>query len=217
MFNTKIRKHTPIMEALAESLDLTFEPEDSAGTHAFLKNFKLFQPGIRKKIMNVIRQRDPSSFEEKLIFDYQYTISTGNTSRTFNQTVYMVYSKTFGLPHFYMVPEKWYHRLGKVFGIDDIDFVEYPKFSKQYFLRGDDRDFIQHTFDQASILELFGMQSGYSLEGCNYVFVLYRHDKLLSKNHIRKLISTGEKITHVFEMKGQQWLKNHNRILQDRG
>lgn len=215
MLSNKISKHTETMRSLASEIGFGFELKDDSGTRAFLESFKLFRHGISKKIHNIVRRRDPSTFEETLVFDYQYTISSGKSSRTFYQTVYMVYSKTFALPHFYMVPEKWYHQLGKVFGIDDIDFVAYPRFSKQYFLKGDDTEFIQHTFNQEKILDLFGREKGYSLEGCNYVFILYRHNKLLPIKQIREMIRVGEKVSHVFTLKGELWLANHKRILKE--
>ena len=215
MLRNKIAQHTDVMRSLASETRFQFEEEDASGTKAFLENFKLFQRGMRKKIQNVVRKRNPATFEETMIFDYQYTISSGKSSRTYYQTVYMIYNKTFALPHFYMIPEKWYHQLGKVFGIEDIDFVAYPKFSKQYFLKGEDVEFIQHTFNQQKILALFGREAGYSLEGCNYVFILYRHDQLLPLRRIREMIRVAEKVSQVFILKGEHWLANHNRILEE--
>ena len=202
MMGRKIRNHAPVMESLAESLGLTYLAEENTGLEKFLGSFKLFKTGGGKKIYNVVKRDRPNTLDVTSIFDYRYVISTGKSTHVFEQTVYMVYSKKFALPHFYMVPEKWYHRFGTIFGIEDIDFVQYPKFSFNYFLKGDDPEFIHHTFDQQTLLAHFGRKTGYSLEGCNYLFILYKHNKILNMNAIQSMIRTGEKVSTAFRLKG---------------
>ena len=215
MIDRKIRKHSEIMRSISNSLGFTFSEKHDPGMESFLGNFKLFRRGGQKKILNVVRRRDPITFEENMLFDYRYVISTGKTTQVFHQTVYMVYSKKFALPHFYMFPEKWYHRFGRVFGIEDIDFISYPRFSNNYFLRGEDEEFIRHTFDQRDILSIFGRKTGYSLEGCNYVFVLYKHNKLLNFQAIQSMIHVSKKVVDSFTQKGIHWIERHQNLLEE--
>lgn len=215
MIDRKIKSHAKIMKALSKNLGYSFIEKDDSGMKSFLGNFKLFSNGGNKQLYNIVRKENPTTFEETMIFDYRYVISTGKSTHVFNQTVYMVYSKTFALPHFYMFPERWYHRFGSIFGIKDIDFVSYPKFSQNYFLKGADEDFIRHTFDQKQIMSIFGRKMGYSLEGCNYVFVLYKHNKLLNYQSIQSLINVAKKVTHAFSEKGVHWLERHENLFEE--
>jgi hypothetical protein len=48
-----------------------------------------------------------------------------------------------------LTPEGWFTRLGAVFGMQDIDFVDSPEFSRAYRLRGR---------DESAIRELFGTE-----------------------------------------------------------
>jgi hypothetical protein len=215
MIDRKIKAHAKIMRNLSKNLGYSFIEKDDSGMKSFLGNFKLFSNGGNKQLYNIVRKVNPTTFEETMIFDYRYVISTGKSTHVFNQTVYMVYSKTFALPHFYMFPEKWYHRFGSIFGIKDIDFVSYPKFSYNYFLKGADEDFIRHTFNQKQIMSTFGRKMGYSLEGCNYVFVLYKHNKLLNYKSVQSLISVAKKVTHAFTEKGVHWLERHENLFEE--
>lgn len=211
----RIKAHQEVMQKMADTLGLPFEDEEQLGLKSFLGNFKLFKLGGGKVINNVIRHRNSDTLDDTIIFDYKYIINTGKSAHVFRQTVYAVYCKTFALPHFYMFPEKWYHRFGKIFGFDDIDFVSYPKFSHNYYLKSDDEEFTRHSFDQTQLLSLFGRKTGYSLEGCNYVFVLYKHNKLLNYPHLESMIRVGERVTQTFFMKGLQWMEAHQTLLDE--
>ena len=77
------------------------------------------------------------------VFDYRFTISTGKTSVTKEQTVFFMNSKELGLPDFYMKPEHFLHKIAAFLGFEDIDFEEFPGFSDQYHLKGEDEHYIR--------------------------------------------------------------------------
>ena len=158
-----------------------------------MRHFKLFKKGHRKKICPLIIM-DEGDLEYTCVFDYAYTISSNNSSKTYRQTVYFRYSKSLALPHFVMVPEKWYHKVGTYFGIQDIDFVEYPTFSQNYLLQGSDEDYIRHHFNHPDLVKFFDQQDFYSLEGMNYLLILYIHNTLLPKQQIQQLVRIGNTI-----------------------
>ena len=213
MGDKKIKIRTGAMEKLARRIDYSFEYERAMGISMFLSNFKLFKMGKNQPVYNVIYRKDSANDSETIICDYKYVVHTGKSSHTFRQTVSIFINKKFALPHFYMMPEKWYHRLGKIFGIDDIDFEEYPKFSRNYYLKGEDESFIRHTFDQEEILSLFQENTGYHLEGCNYVFILYSFNDLKPQDEILDMLSLGSKISLAYSAKGDSWLENHTEIM----
>ena len=98
-------------EACAQSLKWTYNELDESGLIKLMLDFKLFKKGHRKKICPLIIM-DEGDLEYTCVFDYAYTISSNNSSKTYRQTVYFRYSKSLALPHFVMVPEKWYHKVG---------------------------------------------------------------------------------------------------------
>src|SRR5687768_14206171 len=177
-------------EECAKALKWSYKELDDDGLIKMMLDFKLFKKGHRRKICPIIII-DHGDLEYTCVFDYSYTISSKNSSRTFRQTVFFRYSKALALPHFVMVPEKWYHRIGTYFGMQDIDFVEYPSFSQNYLLKGDDEDYIRYHFNHPELIRFFDSQEFYSLEGMNYLMILYIHDTLLPKDQIRQLVKVG--------------------------
>ena len=177
-------------EACAHSLQWKMHESDEWGMIKWLMDFKLFKRGHRKKIcpISMIKQDD---LQFTAVFDYAYTISSNNSSKTYRQSVYFRYSKELALPHFVMVPEKWYHRLGTYLGMQDIDFVEYPMFSKNYLLQGNDEDYIRHHFNHPELVRFFDRNKSYSMEGMNYLLILYVHEELLSAGKLQQLVKTG--------------------------
>lgn len=187
-------------ESCSKSLKWAYHTVDEWGMIKLLLDFNLFKKGHNRKICPLI-QHKYDDLEFTSVFDYAYTISSQNSSRIYRQTVYFRYSKSLALPHFMMIPEKWYHKLGTYFGMQDIDFVEYPLFSHHYLLQGTDEDYIRHHFNHPDLIKFFGQQAFYSMEGMNYLLVLYIHNTLLSGEQIRQLVRIGNTLHDYLEGK----------------
>ena len=109
MARYRIKNRIKEFTACANELSWEIREKDEYGMIKWLLDFHLFKKGGRKKITPLlINKKD--ALELSALFDYSYTVSTGQSSATFRQTVYFRYSKSLALPHFMMVPEKWYHR-----------------------------------------------------------------------------------------------------------
>jgi hypothetical protein len=200
MARYKIDQRQEELKASANALKWSYRPEDEFGMIKWLLDFKLFKEGSRHKIMPlIINEEDDLEFTS--VFDYTYTISTGKSSVTYRQTVYFRYSKAIALPHFVMVPEKWYHRIGTYFGMQDIDFVEYPEFSQHYLLRGADEEYIRHHFNNPEMIRFFDKVDFYSLEGVNYLMILYVHNVILPKEQVLQLVKIGDCLHDFFAAK----------------
>ena len=193
MARYRLDQRLPEFEACGSALQWDFHERDEWDIIRWLLDFKLFKKGHRKKVCPLIISRD-GDLEFSSVFDYSYTISSNNSSRTYRQTVYFRYSKSIALPHFILVPEKWYHRVGIYFGMQDIDFAQYPLFSKNYLLQGDDEDYIRYHFDHPELIRFFDKQDFYSLEGMNYLMILYIHDVFLPAQQIKQLVTIGNTI-----------------------
>lgn len=185
------------LRACAHSLSWSYVPKDEFGTLNWLLDFKLFKLGGSKKLQPmIIRKEDDLAFT--CLFDYIYTVSTGKSSTTYRQTVYFRYSKKLGLPHFVMVPEKWFHRIGTYFGMQDIDFIEYPEFSHNYLLQGTDEPYIRHHFNHPEMVRFFDQQGFYSLEGMNYLMILYVNNVVLPYEQSLQLVKIGDRLHDFF-------------------
>jgi hypothetical protein len=154
------KKRTESMRNAAMSLGLAFEEE---GGHVLqeLAGFKLFQEGHSKKLRNVISGSQGSATYK--VFDYRYTVGHGKNSHTYFQTVVHLKSNRLKLPGFAMRPEHIFHKIGGVFGYQDIDFDSHPTFSKKYLLRGELEQEVRDTF-KPHILDHFDKNHGLSIE-----------------------------------------------------
>lgn len=178
------------LQAAAHKLGLSFQPEDSWGLLNLLRDFKLFRSGHSKKAINIMEHRDPWHQFHLRIFDYHYTRGAGKHRRRFAQTVFFVESKQLGLPNFWMSPEGFFERIGTFLGMQDINFVDFPDFSRNYLLRGDDEEYIRARMSP-ELLHFFSIEKNWCLEGCNYFFVFYRRNKRFSGKEIAYLHERG--------------------------
>lgn len=183
------------MKQLAHYLEAQFLGDSSYGDLQLLMDFSIYKKGKRHQIMNQIKKFDSDAYFS--IFDFQYK-KRGKSTRTVLQTAFFINSKALGLPHFLMKPEIFFHRIGHHLGIQDIDFEEYPKFSKQYQLQGDDEDYIRRAYND-KVLRLFTAEKGWTLEGINYYMLLYKKGKLMSIEEIGKLIEKGVFLLRAFK------------------
>lgn len=181
------------LDNIAFQLGMEFNVHDEWGLINYLEDFKLFRRGFSKRISNILHRQDEMLNLSTYIFDYRFTISTGNSARVIRQTVFFIESRKLGLPIFYMRPEHIFHRIGEFLGMQDIDFEEYPAFSSNYLLQGDDEDFIRASMDEP-FLRFFSVENKWYLEGINYYLLFYRRGKLLKPEQIREFYTKGLEI-----------------------
>ena len=184
-------------KALCILKDLAYLDIDEYGTKAYLQTFELFKHR-NGKIRNLCQYKSSSLDCEINLFDFKYTISTGKTFHTFDQTVFFINSKQLGLPDFRMKPETFVHRLISHLGWEDIDFEEYPSFSEKYHLTGDQEDFIRFTFDD-KVLKFFSKTSGWSIEAANYYLIFYAANSLVPNNILVDFYRLGMGIFNLFK------------------
>lgn len=189
-------RRTERLAELAYRINVDFSPEDDWGLIKLLEDFKLFKRGIGKKITNVFRSRDEMLETDVRIFDYKYTISTGKTSRRYQQTVFFADSRKLGLPEFRMKPEVFIHKIGKLLGFEDINFEAFPDFSSQYYLKSTDEQYLRATMHDG-ILSFFSTEKGWRVEGINYYLIFYKKDRLYPPAEMESFLKKG---TTVFEL-----------------
>jgi len=142
-----------------------------------LAYFRVFGRGRSKKIRNILERGDSSSLHTR-VFDYHYTIGSGDDSKTFKQTVICFTLDHIEFPLFRLRPENFGDRVGKFFGKRDIDFSENKIFSDAYNLSGPDEGAIRKLFTKET-LDHFHRNKHWFIEGNASTIVLY-------KSNIRK-------------------------------
>lgn len=189
------RRHD--MRASAEQLGLNFQETDEYGLIGMMRDFELFKRGYGKRISNII-STGKSSIEDPdmRIFDYKYVIGAGNNTRVINQTVFYIHSKKLQLPQLLLKPENFFNRIGIYLGKQDIDFEAFPVFSRQYVVRGDESQ-VRNTL-QDDILHYFTVEKNWSLEGLNYLLVLYVKGKRFKPDQIEWFYKKGQEIYQLF-------------------
>ena len=168
------RKRTEALAAACQGMGLTFEPEGDLEALRAQGDLPLYNHGHSKKLKNVmsgqVRDRDVR------IFDYQYTTGGGKNSHTWKQTVALFPRAGERLPELLLAPENLFHKIGQVFGYQDIDFDTSPDFSSHYLLRGPDEMAIRTAFS-ADALSFFAQQRGWNVEVRSAHAGIYRSGK----------------------------------------
>jgi hypothetical protein len=177
-------------QAIAEHLCLSFIQEDLdkslLNQH---RTFKLFQRGMAKKVKFIIygNTLPGESFQT---FEYQYTISTGKSSSTIHQNVFSV-SLAQPLPSFVLRPEGLFEKIGKWFGLKDINFDQYPEFSNQYLLKATREDAIKSLFND-QILGFLNYELGWWIECDGTRIIYYKNGKRMNEEMVEPFIQVAQ-------------------------
>lgn len=190
------KKRSEAMQVIADALNFSFERKGDELLIAMHDDFELLAKGHAKKASNVMHGR--SGDMDVTIMDYQYTIGHGKNSSTHLHSIIIVQSIHLLLPLFTLAPENIFHKIGGVFGYQDIDFSSHPKFSKQYLLRGEDEDAIRETFSD-ELLKFYEKNKTSNTEGNNDKFVFFRTGKRLRARDIQAFLQEGIKLYGLFK------------------
>jgi hypothetical protein len=190
---------TQAMKQAAAHLKMKFQEKDDFGLYRLLKDFRLFRRGHRRRIQHIIY--DEMDIQKKqYIFDYQYTISTNNSKKTYHQTVLFINSKHLGLPQFSLQPEQVWHRLTTWMKLErDIDFDSHEDFSKSYLLKGEDEEIIRHVFNP-EVLNFFTIHKNWYMEGINYYLIFYSRNERFHPSVLAGLRAMGRELHDLFEV-----------------
>jgi hypothetical protein len=185
------RKRTEALAAVCQGMGLTFAPEGNLVAMRAHGELPLYDQGHGKVLKNVmsgqVRDRDLR------IFDYQYTTGSGKNSHTWSQTVVLFPKAGEGLPDLLLAPESIFHKIGQVFGYQDIDFDTSPEFSSHYLLRGPDEMAIRSAFS-ADALSYFGQQQGWHVEVKDRTVGVYRSGKRAKPEDVPTFLAEAQNV-----------------------
>jgi hypothetical protein len=169
------RKRIEAMRQAATMAGLQFEERlDKDALAALVGELPLFKRGHAHKATSVMR--GTKGEHAIVLMDYQFTTGGGKNSQTHQQTVAVFPDGARGLPDFEVGPENFLHRIGQVFGYQDIDFEEDETFSKKYLLRGQDEAGIRSVFGPSARMT-FSSLEGWSAEAKGGILAAFRSNK----------------------------------------
>ncbi len=193
------KKRTESLEAVAASLEFSFESEADESLVPSLSGFDLFAEGRSKKASNVMRGQARGI--DLVVLDYRYTTGSGKNSHTWQQSVIRFQSNRLRLPRFTLRPENLFHKIGSMFGYQDIDFESHPAFSKAYLLRADDEAACRASFDE-NVLGFFDERSGLCAEGDQNTLLFYRKSKRVRPDEMHTFLEDGFGVFGAFTVEG---------------
>jgi hypothetical protein len=184
------------IEAVAQSLGLTFRLKPTEADTALPAGSYLANEGHGHSVSNVLEaaRSDELNFT---LFDYQYTIGTGRSACTYNQTVTKMQSALFHLPQFILFPETFFAKMGKMFGKSDINFPESPEFSRKFVLRGDDEAAIWELFNPA-LRQALEAHDRLTIEGVGELLFIFRAGRRSKPAELPAEIEQDKRIAALF-------------------
>ena len=120
------------------------------------------------------------------------------TKPQFKMTMLMVHDYMDALPDFSLEKEGLFYSLRGLAGSKDINFVDYPIFSKQYFLTGIDEEAIRNAFNP-QVLTLLEEHTEYIIECHNHRLLIYKDTELLSIPEMEQAMVFVEKLVKAIK------------------
>lgn len=186
MYYEKRRREA--LARVAGELGLEFFPSGIPGLLGALQGFKLISAGDSHTLTNTIR--GITDEVELTIFDLSYSTGSGKNRSTHRQTVIRFASSQLNLPDFAVSPEWFFHKIAKLFGTKDINFVDDPAFSSSFLLQGANEPAVRQLFSQ-EVRSWFAGRVGVTCEGRGKQLLFFRAGQRLSADKIPGLLEEG--------------------------
>lgn len=187
----KEKERTEGMAKVAKTLGYQFLAKSSDSLKCSYSHFYLFSQGHSKRMKNVVFDGDSTS--GCYIFDYQYSTGSGKHRSTSSQTVFSFINSAFDFPDFDLRPEHIFHKIGNVFGYQDIDFDINPEFSSKYLLRGKNENEIRSLFND-KLLKYFEQNNALSVEARGNKIIVYNIGRKLEPEQIGSSLNKPKQV-----------------------
>lgn len=160
------------MLAVSRELDMDYFKYLPYGDMLFLEVFELFQKGKKQKIRNVLSGYAGHLDVDIDIFDFGFS----HHDEYKWQSVALLRGPKLDIPQFIMRPTHLGDKFMEIFSGGDINFDLYPRFSRNYFVKGPHETDIRYLMNEP-FLEYFNARPNWCLEGLKDMFVIYRRRK----------------------------------------
>lgn len=198
-------KRLAALQHAADRLGWRFEPTGEWILSSPFADFPLLTAGGKDHACGTATAVISSADGHLVVFEYCYTTGAGKSRSTHRQTVAAVRIdgdrrrrsiRPNGLPRFRLCPEDAFHRLAQVFGYQDIDFDDWPEFSRRWLLRGEDESAIRAFFDGRRI-EALQNESPVTIEAGGEWVLIYRFRTREKPERIAEFIEHAERVARI--------------------
>lgn len=182
------KKRTREMRAAVEALGWSFTETIPASEAPGAGRFDLFDRGHTRTVRNLaVGERGGVRVT---MFDYSYVTGSGRTRQEWNQTVLHLQADGMELPAFSLRPENIFHKIGGLFGYQDIDVPDRPLFSRKYLLRGSDEPAIRGVF-QGPVLDFCEANPHTCSDGEGGELLFWRYSRRVRPAEVGALLDRG--------------------------
>lgn len=179
------KKRTRALQTLAERLGWAFQPAPSLPVLPGPSRFELFTEGRRQELRNhAVGERGGRPVA---VFDFSYVTGSGKSQAVWRQTVVHLQLPGAELPAFALRPEHVFHKIGGMFGYQDIDVEGDPEFSRRYLVRGADEAAIRALFD-ADVRDFYHRHPRACTEAAGADLFFWRTDKHAQPEDVELLV-----------------------------
>ncbi|MEW5929732.1 MAG: hypothetical protein AB1941_19940 [Gemmatimonadota bacterium] len=179
------------MEGAARALGWSWAAKQPLDAVPGLERFGLFSQGRFREITSFMAGERGGV--RAAVFDYQYTIGSGRSQSTLRQTVVYLRSPALALPAFSLRPEHVFHRIGGLFGYQDIDFPDRPEFSRRCLLRGPDEAAVRAAF-APEVTAFFEGGAKWCADGEGEELLLWRSGKRADPAEVPGLLASATEL-----------------------
>ena len=190
------KKRREAMEAASQLMGFTYAATVAADRLAELRAFDLFSRGHSFHGRNLLQGKVGEA--DIILVDYRYCTGSGKHKQTHDQTVIILPDGGAGLPDFQLTPENFFHKIGQLFGYQDIDFAESPTFSKRYLLRGANEEAIRRAF-APEVLDHFAESPGWSVEVATVSCWPARRPTCADRTSAQEFVAEAARIHGLFQ------------------
>lgn len=181
----KQRERTEALERVCIEMRFVFEAQADLDQLTALGALPLYTRGHSRRAKNMMTGRVGDDAVK--VVEFQYTTGGGEHQQTSVQTVAVFPQATRSLPDLQLAPENVFHKLGQVFGYQDIDFESNPDFSGRYLVRGADETAIRAAL-YPETLSFFAEHLGWTVEIRSGTIGIYRAGKRSRPEDIRTFL-----------------------------
>lgn len=157
--------------AFAAAHSLEFQPTAIPESLGIYAPFPLLNKGRSRTVTNAVLADTQDTTAR--MFDYRFTTGGGKSQQTHHFSVVYFKSELLKLPEFSLTPENFFHSIGRVFGMQDINFNSHPKFSAAYLLQGANEEEIRKFMTDKRLSEHEKYQN-LSIEASQSRCLIYR-------------------------------------------
>jgi hypothetical protein len=189
------QQRTEDILALAERLGWGYREDVKFEDIPKLDRFELFRQGRDRKLRHLLTS--PPGEVRAVLFEYAYTTGAGNSQATYRQTVFYAVADGIDVPTFSLRPEHFFHRIGAMFGMQDINLERRPEFSRMFVLRGEDEARVRAAFTDA-VAEFFERKAGTCAAGIGRELLFWKPNRVAKAAELPAFIDEGLELAARF-------------------